>query len=175
MTRSISRRTGLLALVLLALTALTGQAHAQLNAPKFVKATAVAPKTVTPGTAFELPVTVTIAAPYHVQANPATDGYIATEVKIGAVKGLTAKKTLYPAGMEVKIAGDKLSIYEGEFKVMLTITPDKTLKPGKVTLPVTIHYQGCNDQVCYPPTDLQTTVVLTVGKYVAPKKTAFRQ
>ncbi len=160
--------------MLLALIALSGQAQAQLNAPKFVKATAVAPKTVTPGKAFALPVTVTIAAPYHVQANPATDGYIPTEVKIGMVKGLVMSKTVYPVGTEVKIAGDKLSIYEGEFKVMLTITPDKTLKPGKVTLPVTIRYQGCNDQVCYPPTDLQTTVVLTVGKYAAPKKMASR-
>ena len=73
------------------------------------------------------------------------DGYIPTEVKVEAVKGLVAGKPVYPKGMEVTISGDKLSVYEGAVKVMVTITPDKTLKPGKLTLPLTVHYQGCND------------------------------
>jgi hypothetical protein len=174
MTRPFSRRAALLALTLLALTALTGRAHAQLNTPKFLKATAVAPATVTPGKPFDLAVTLTIAAPYHIQANPTTEGYIPTEVKVGTVKGLTAGKPVYPKGMPVTISGDKLSVYEGAVKVMLSITPDKALKPGKITLPVTIHYQGCNDQACFPPTDTQVTVVLTIGKPAASKKMAAR-
>ncbi|GEM_PF-346607 len=174
MIRQFSRRAGLLALTLLALTAVTGRVNAQFNAPKFLKTTVLAPAMVTPGKAFDLAVTLTVASPYHVQANPATEGYIPTEVKIGTVKGLVMSKTAYPKGMEVKISGDKLSIYEGTIKVMVTITPDKTLKPGRVTLPLTIHYQGCNETACYPPTDMQTTVALTIGKYAAPKKMASR-
>jgi thiol:disulfide interchange protein DsbD len=174
MTRQISRRAGLLAFTLLMLTALAGNAHAQFKRPNFLKATAVAPKTVTPGKPFELAVMLTIDAPYHVQANPATDGYIATEVRVGAVKGLAAGAPVYPQGMEVKISGDKLSVYEGEVKVTVTIKPARTLKPGKITLPLTIHYQGCNDKVCYPPTDYPMTVVLSVGKPAAAKKTTAR-
>jgi hypothetical protein len=172
MTQQFSRRIALLALALLALTALTGRAEAQLNSPKFVKATAVAPKTVTPGQPFDLEVTVTIASPYHVQANPATEGYVPTEVKVGTIKGIAAGKAVYPKGMEVTISGDKLSVYEGVIKVKVSITPNKSLKPGKITLPLTIHYQGCNEQVCYPPTDTQATVVLTVGKPAAKKAAA---
>lgn len=164
MTRQFSQRAGLLAFLLLALTALTGQANAQGARPVFLKATAVAPKTVTPGQPFDLTVTVIVDAPYHIQANPAADGYIPTEVKLGTVKGLTAGKVVYPAGMQVTIAGDKLSVYEGTIKVTVTVTPDKTLKPGKLSLPFSVHYQGCNDQVCYPPTDAQATVALSVGK-----------
>ncbi|MCW3099330.1 MAG: hypothetical protein JWL77_4948 [Chthonomonadaceae bacterium] len=174
MTRPFSRRAGLFALTLLALTALTGRAHTQLNAPKFLKATAVAPATVTPGKPFDLAVTLTIAAPYHIQANPTTEGYIPTEVKAGTVKGLTAGKPVYPKGTQVTISGDKLSVYEGAVKVMLSITPDKALKPGKITLPVTIHYQGCDDKACFPPTDTQVSVVLTIGKPTASKKMASR-
>lgn len=174
MLSSFSRRAGLLAFALLTFLALAGQAHAQLQAPKFVKATAVAPKTVTPGKPFDLAVTITIDSPYHLQANPAKEGYTATEVTLGAVKGLKAGKTVYPKGMEVTIAGDKLPVYEGTVKVTVTVTPDKTLKPGKMTLPLTIHYQGCNDQVCYPPTDTKASVVLTVGAPGGSKKVAAR-
>lgn len=163
MIRNLAPRAGLLALLTM-LVALAHPAQAQFKAPKFVTATAAAPKTVTPGQSFDLNVTLTIASPYHLQANPATTGYIATEVKLGTIKGLSADKTAYPPGMEVVLAGDKVSVYEGTVKVTLTVTPDKTLKPGKITVPVTVHYQGCNDQTCYPPTDIQTSVVLTVGK-----------
>jgi hypothetical protein len=93
-------------------------------------------------------------------------------VKVGAVKGLVAGRTVYPQGMDTTISGDKLSVYEGAVKVMVTITPDRALKPGKITLPLTVHYQGCNEKACYPPTDLQTTVVFTVGKAPRPPKHA---
>ena len=172
MRQLFSRRAGLLALTLLTLAALTGRAHAQFHAPKFLKATAVAPKTVTPGKPFDVAVTLTIESPYHIQANPATADYIPTVVKVGEVKGLVAGQPVYPQGLQATISGDKLSVYEGAVKVMVTITPDRAMKPGKITLPLTIHYQGCNEQVCYPPTDTQTTVVFMVGKAVAPPKHA---
>lgn len=174
MTQQFSRRAGLLAFTLLTLLALAGQAQAQFKAPKFLTATAVAPKTVTPGKPFDLAVTLNIEAPYHIQANPPAVGYIPTEVKIGTVKGLAAAKPVYPQGMEVTLSGDKLAVYEGIVKVTVTITPARTLKPGKISLPLTVHYQGCNDQVCYPPTDTRLTAVLTVGKPAASKKTASR-
>ena len=170
MTRSISRRAGFAALTLLLCTAFTGRAYAQSNTPKFLKITAVAPKTVTPGKPFAVAVTLTIAAPYHIQANPTTRDYVATEVSVGAVKGMAAGKTRYPKGMETTLQGETLSVYEGAVNVMVTVTPDRTLKPGKITLPVTVHYQGCNDRVCYRPTDMQTTVVLMVGKPLGPPR-----
>ena len=170
MRQLFSRRAGLLALTLLALAALQGQAHAQFHAPKFLKATAVAPKMVTPGKPFAVAVTLTIESPYHIQANPATAEYIPTEVKVGAVKGLSVGRPVYPQGMQATISGDKLSVYEGVVKVRVTVTPGQALKPGKITLPVTVHYQGCNEQACYPPTDTKTEIVFMVGKATAPPK-----
>ncbi len=155
---------GLLALALLASTTLTSGANAQLNTPKFLKATALAPKTVAPGKPFDLTISVLVDKPYHVQANPATEGYIATEVKLGAVKGFTAGKAVYPKGMEAMFSGDKLSVYEGAVKIHLSVTPDKSLMPGKFTLPLLVHYQGCNEKACFPPTDAKMEVVVVVGK-----------
>ena len=132
--------------------------------PKFLTVTATAPATVTPGKPFDVAVTLTIAPRYHIQANPTTRDYIATEVKLGAVKGLVAGKTTYPKGMETTLQGEKLSVYEGDVKVMVTVTPDRTLKPGKIMLPLTVHFQGCNDRVCYRPSDMQASVVFLVGK-----------
>jgi hypothetical protein len=58
MRQPFSRRAGVLVLTLLTFTALTGRAQAQFKAPKFLAATAVAPKNVTPGKPFNVTVTL---------------------------------------------------------------------------------------------------------------------
>ncbi len=166
MKQNFSRRAGRLALTLTGLMLLAIGAKAQFNVPKFLKATAV-PQSVAPGKTINLTVTVTIDKPYHIQANPATENYIATEVTVGAVKGFTVGKVVYPKGLEAVLSGDKVSVYEGTVKMTIPVTADKTVKPGKFTLPLTIHYQGCNEKACYPPSDMKTTAVVTVGKAMA--------
>jgi hypothetical protein len=139
-------------------------AQAQFQPPKFLKAAAAAPKSVEPGKTFTLTIAVTVDTPYHIQANPTKEGYIATELEVGAVKGFKVGKVTYPKALETKIGGETLPVYEGKVEIKAEVTPEKSLKPGKVTLPLTLKYQGCNEKACFPPATTKLQAVVNVGK-----------
>jgi len=141
---------------------LSGGVYAQFNAPKFIKAVPTAPKSVHAGKPFTVSVAVTIDHPYHIQGNPSKEGYIATEMEVGPLKGFKTDKVSYPKPMETAFGGEKLPVYEGKVAISADVTPDKTVKPGKYTLPITLKYQGCDDQKCFPPTTLSAKATITV-------------
>jgi len=141
---------------------MAGMARAQLGAPKILKAAVSAPKVAVIGKPFPVVVTLTIAKPYHIQANPPKQGYIATEVKVGPVKGVKVDKLIYPHATRATTAGEVLPVYEGTVQVRAIVTADRTVKPGSLRLPITVHYQGCNDRSCYPPTSETTQATTTL-------------
>ena len=144
---------------------LTSGVHAQFGAPKFLKAVPTAPKSSPAGKPFTLLVAVTIDSLYHIQGNPSKEGYIATELEVGPVKGFKVDKVVYPKAMESVISGERLPVYEGKIGIRVEITPDRALKPGKYALPISLKYQGCDQQKCFPPTTLntKTTIAVTAG------------
>lgn len=137
------------------------KAEAQFGPPKFVKVSATAPKTVVAGKPFVLTVNVTVDKPYHIQANKTKEGYIPTVVEVGA-PGFTVGKIVYPKSQQATMGHEKLDVYAGSVAIKVTLTPDKTVKAGKASLPVTVKYQGCNDQSCFPPTKAVTNAAVTV-------------
>lgn len=143
-----------------------GTAGAQPGGKKFVSASATAPKTVAPGKPFTVTIALNIDKPYHIQANKTKEGYIPTTVEVGPVSGFKVSKIAFPKPVEGNIAGEKLPVFEGKIAIKVTLTPDKTVKPGKVTLPITVKYQGCTDVTCFPPSKVEAKANITVGKPV---------
>jgi hypothetical protein len=139
--------------------------QAQFNAPKFIKASPTAPKSALAGKQFTVTVAVDIDSPYHIQANPSKEGYIATELELGPLKGFKLDKVVYPKAKESVISGERLPVYEGKISIKAEVTADKSVKPGKYTLPISLKYQGCDQKACFPPTTLtaKTTVAITPG------------
>lgn len=157
----IIRRTAASAAICLAIVLVVG-ARAQFAPPKFLKATPTVPKAVQAGKAFSVSMAVAIDSHYHIQGNPSKEGYIATEMEIGPLKGFKVEKVVYPKPIVTSFSGEKLPVYEGSVQIKADISADKTLKPGKYTLPVTLKYQGCDEQKCFPPATLTSKVSITV-------------
>jgi thioredoxin:protein disulfide reductase len=146
-------------------------AWAQPGAQKFVQATATAPKAVTPGKPFTVTIALNIDKPYHIQADKTKEGYIPTTVEVGQVPGFKVNKIVFPKAEEGNVAGEKLPVFEGKIAIKVTLTPDKTVKPGKVTLPITVKYQGCTDVTCFPPGKVEAKAEVNVGPSKPPRKT----
>lgn len=163
-TRIFFRCAPVLFAITASLAGTTPSANAQFNAPKFLKAKPAVPKSVAAGKPFTVTIAVEIDKPYHIQSNPTKAEYIATELKLEAMKGFKAGKATYPKATEATISGDKLSVYEGKVAFKIDVTPDKSVKPGKYPLSFTLHYQGCNDKACFPPSDTQIKTVVVVAK-----------
>ena len=121
------------------------------------------------GVAFSKPgegsvdVVVVIDSGYHVNANPATFPYlIPTELTTDKVEGLEAGKPIYPAAEKKKFqfADEPLAVYEGEIKIKL---PLRVLPSnGSKQLPVNMRVQACNQEECFPPDTLHTTIAVEV-------------
>jgi hypothetical protein len=99
---------------------------------------------------------------YHVNANPATYPYlIATEVTAEKVEGLEVGKVIYPPAKKQKFqfAEEPLAVYEGQIEVKL---PFKAAGKGSRSLPLKVRVQACDDEKCFPPATLNTTVSVEV-------------
>ena len=99
---------------------------------------------------------------YHVNANPATYPYlIATEVTADKVEGLDVGKVIYPPAKKQKFqfADEPLAVYEGQIEVKL---PFRAAGKGSRSLPLKVRVQACDDEKCFPPAMLNTSVSVEV-------------
>lgn len=108
-------------------------------------------------------IVIVIDPGYHVNANPATFSYlIPTEVTAEKVEGVEAGKPIYPLAEKKKFqfADEPLAVYEGEIKIKLPLR--LTQSGGSRQLPVNVRVQACDQEECFPPDTLHTTIALDV-------------
>lgn len=145
----------------------SGHVAAQPSAPAFVHITA-APitvlKNVHPARAMTAVIKIVIDKGYHLQGNNAKDPYIPTTATVDVPAGITIGKIVYPPSIRKEFSGETLPVYESKVDIKIPITVAGTVKTGKLTLPVTIKYQGCNSTACYPPSHIATTITVNVGE-----------
>lgn len=103
-----------------------------------------------PGTKLSLFVEVTPKPGIHVYA-PGANDYIPITVTLNA-GGVKAGKLTYPKSEVATIADERVPVFQKPFRLTQDVTIDKSVKPGSnVVVTGTVHYQACDDRVCYPP------------------------
>lgn len=116
------------------------------------------------GTA-EVTVKLTVASGYHINANPPSFSYLkATELTIEPGQGVTAGKPTYPSSVTRKFAfsKDPLAVYEGETAIKLPLTAAADAKKGAQTLKGKLRVQACDEEKCFPPRTMETSIPVTV-------------
>jgi hypothetical protein len=116
------------------------------------------------GQSIDAAIRLSIQPGFHVNANPPTFSYlIATEVTAPKVEGVTVGKPVYPAAVKRKFqfADQPLAVYEGEDVVTLPLSVASGAK-GPRSLPITVRVQACDEQQCFPPATLKTTLQIEV-------------
>ncbi|HUQ32802.1 MAG TPA: protein-disulfide reductase DsbD N-terminal domain-containing protein [Pyrinomonadaceae bacterium] len=108
---------------------------------------------------------LTIAKGYHINANPPSFSYLkATELTIEQAGGITPGKPVYPSSVTRKFAfsKDPLAVYEGETAIKLPLTAAGSAPKGVQTLKGKLRIQACDEEACYPPRTLETSIPVTV-------------
>lgn len=151
-----------------ALVALSASlADAQLRRVRAELAPAVDSKTVKAGAPVSLSLKVTLPKELHVQANkPRDPALIPTVLTLTPPAGVTVGAITYPPAIDFAQAGadEPLAVYGHEFTVKVAVKLAADVKPGDLTLPAKLRYQACDDKMCFPPTNVDTSWTLTVGK-----------
>jgi len=108
---------------------------------------------------------VKVQSGYHINANPPTYPYLkATEVEIKPSGGLSVGFITYPNSIVKKFpfAERPLAIYEGETQLKVLLKAAPSANKGTSNLAGKLKVQACDDQVCYPPGEIELTIPVTV-------------
>ena len=117
------------------------------------------------GNTGEASVKLTIASGYHINANPPSFSYLkATELTVEPKAGITSGKPVYPSSVTRKFAfsKDPLAVYEGETVIKLPLSAEANAQKGAQTLTARLRIQACDEEACYPPRTIETSIPLTV-------------
>ncbi len=108
---------------------------------------------------------LSISPGFHVNANPATFSYlIPTQLTTGKVEGIGVGPPVYPAAEKKKFqfAEQPLAVYQGEIPIRLNLRAETNAAAGLRSLPVNVRVQACDEEQCFPPATINTTVSVTV-------------
>jgi DsbC/DsbD-like thiol-disulfide interchange protein len=117
------------------------------------------------GGSAEAVVLLTIADGYHISANPATLSYqIATQVNVEPSDGITVGQPVYPASEMKKFSFEPqpFAVYEGKAPIKLQLRAGAGAAKGAHNLKAKVRVQACDDQACYPPRTLNTSIPVNV-------------
>ena len=110
-------------------------------------------------------VTLSISSGFHVNANPATFSYlIPTEVTAENSEQINVDKAIYPAAQTKKFqfAEKPLAVYEGETQIKIPLRAKANSAKGSTSLPIKVRVQACDNEQCFPPAILNTTLAVDV-------------
>lgn len=109
-------------------------------------------------------VKVAVKEGYHINANPASQYQIATQLTVEPPDGITVGQTVYPPALTKKFSFSEqpLAVYEGEATITVPLNVSAGAAKGDHNISARLRFQACDDQVCYPPKNLQTLIPLTV-------------
>ncbi len=117
------------------------------------------------GASAEASIKLTIASGYHINANPPSFSYLkATELNVEPSGGITPGKPVYPSSVTRKFAfsKDPLAVYEGETEIKLPLSAAADAQKGAQTLKGKLRIQACDEEACYPPRTIETSIPVTV-------------
>ena len=97
---------------------------------------------------------VTVQPGSHVNSDKPKDEYL-IPLKLEWESGsIAAESSSYPQPEQMKVGNDMLSVFTGSFVLSTKFKASKDAPAGAVSLTGKLHYQACNDQMCFRPSSL---------------------
>jgi hypothetical protein len=119
------------------------------------------------GSTVRATVRLQLPADVHVQSNkPRDPALIPTMLTVTPPAGVTVERITYPPASDLKQPGrdQPLAVFSGDVVIEARLSIAADAAAGSLTVPGTLRYQGCNDQVCFPPARAPVEWILSVAK-----------
>lgn len=142
----------------------TSASPAMKTPPENIVTTSVAEAQLSPGGSVEADVQVNITSGYHINANPPSKRQIATTLNVEPGDGITAGQPQYPPSVTRKFSfsPEAIAVYEGQATIKVQLKASGDVTKGAHTLHAKVRVQPCDDQACYPPRDIETSIPVAV-------------
>ncbi len=116
--------------------------------------------TFTPGKAVRATVVLSLPGGLHANShNPGGEYAVPTTVRATA-PGARIGAVSYPRGRDRKFefSADTINVYEGRTTFWFNINVPASYRGTSLRVNVTVKYQACTNEVCYPPKSKQVTL-----------------
>ena len=118
------------------------------------------------GSSGEVAVKVTVQSGFHTNANPASaPNLIPTQLTVDPVNGIVPGKPVYPAPSgtrKFQFSETPLKVYEGTVLFKVPIKAAASVPKGELSLKATVRAQPCDEEVCYPPRNIEVTIPVVI-------------
>jgi len=119
---------------------------------------------VTRGTATRATVVLSLPGGLHANSNrPGSEYAIPTTVRASA-NGAKVGAVSYPRGHNRKFqfSENTINVYEGRTAFGFNVTVPANYRGSSIRVNVTVRYQACTNEVCYPPKSKEITLTARV-------------
>lgn len=109
---------------------------------------------------------VTLPEGLHVQSNkPRDPALIPTELELQPPAGIRGVEVVFPKAVDFPQEGlpEPLLVFDRQFTIGVQFSIDPAVAAGAVSVPFVLHYQACNDKVCFAPNQMQGEWALTAA------------
>src|SRR5436305_3354362 len=143
--------------------------RAQRTRPR-AEVTPIVERSAAPGQSVRAALKVSLPEGLHTQSNkPRDETLIPTELNVDAPAGVTVNEIVWPPATDLQQAGaDKpLAVFEQTFAIGVELALASNVARGPLTVPVSLRYQACDANLCYPPATAKVEWTLDVGASAA--------
>lgn len=122
----------------------------------------VNPLSVKRGASVTEPIKVVVLPGFHVNSDKPKDEFL-IPLKLTWTDGPLKSETItYPKPEEIQVGGQNLVVFTGSFSIETKFSVPANAPPGATTMTGKLHYQACNNQMCFRPGTLEVHVPVTV-------------
>ena len=120
------------------------------------------------GSTFQAAIVMEIPGGLHVNSNKPLGKYaVPTVVKVDAPRGWRVTPVTYPRGSVRSFsfggaAAERLAVYEGRAIFRFNVGVPAGHPPGVETVRVSVRFQSCNDEVCFPPASRELNLRIAI-------------
>lgn len=99
---------------------------------------------------------------FHVNSDKPKDEFLIPLKLTWTGTALQPGAVTYPKSEDVKVGNDQVSVFTGKFTVETKFTAAASAAPGPALMTGKLHYQACNNQMCFRPaiTEVRLPVVI---------------
>src|SRR5688500_2025115 len=114
----------------------------------------------TRGQAITVDVVATLKPGYHVNSNVAPTYPL--KVSLAENPAAQLQNVVFPAPKSHKLAGETLSVFDGDVKLKLTLKVAPNAPIGRTMLTGKVNYQTCDDRACLRPDSIVLKLPLVI-------------
>jgi len=142
-------------------------AHGQTTPPKLNTRLVVAKNKAEKSRLISASLIVDIPSGYHLNAHePLSRFALPSKIEVQAPEGYKIGPIIYPRAVVRKFSftNERLGVYEKQAVIRFSLRAPVNEDSRTTTLKVTLNYQSCSNQVCFPPKKEEATAPLRIGR-----------